>query len=133
MAQEMLNNGSSWESPASTSSPLSARDRRVPINTIPASDRQLALIQDLMSREAQEEEGSVGERSLGSEEREGNPAGFRKFLDSEPTVSQAQALVEQLLERQKARRASRRREAELSRVSRKEGRRRGEPPSDLVI
>ena len=75
----------------------------------------------------------MGERSLGSEECEGNPAGFQAFLDSEPTVSQAQALVEQLLERQKARRASRRRETELSKVSRKEGRRRGEPPSDLVV
>ena len=68
---------------------------------------------------------------VGRERREafGNP----DFLGIDPTVTEAQALVEQLLERQKARRSSRRREAELAKMIRKGGRRRGDPPSDLVL
>jgi hypothetical protein len=90
----------------------------------------LAFIEDLLAREAQEEGSSSGG---GSAEREGKPLGFRDFLGTDPTVTEAQALVEQLLERQKARRSSRRREAELAKMIRKGGRRRGDPPSDLVL
>jgi len=69
---------------------------------------------------------------VGRERREA--FGIPDFLGIDPTVTEAQALVEQLLELQKARRASRRREAELAEVIiKKAGRRHGDQPSDLLV
>ena len=114
MAQELLEDGSFVDPTAAPSS--SSSDNR-PANNSPASEKQLCMIEGLMAGEAE---------ALG----DGMPSAFKAFVESNPTVTEAQRVVQELLSRQKVRKTSRRREVEVAKVVRRK--RNSELPSDLL-